>query len=270
VEDTITLGAAGMAVALLTTFILAVITIRYRQKLLRLKQQHLLLGDELARQSALLHASIQCHENERKRVGHHLHNEAGSMLANLRININRLTESIGNTPPAHDISQQCSQLIDKTISSVRTISHSLLPPGLELSGLGGALEELAGQVSRKGVLEVIIDNRRPQRVQELDQDTALMLFRVLQELLSNTIRHAGATRVFIYLNAEGQKLLIEYRDNGKGFELRSDLPGTGIRNMQSRLDMIGAIHTIHGNAGTGMQMDICVPQETLSTTYSQS
>ena len=245
----------GMGVTFLLALSVVGFYILYQRRFL--KQQLELKKAELKHQEELLHATIQSQEDERRRIGRDLHDGVGSLLANLRMNINRLNSTVGNEPSVNSMTAQCSTLIDKTITDVRAIAHSLSPPGLELFGLGGALEELSDGINQSGALRVIIQDNYG-RLQQLPPNVSLSLYRVLQEWLANTLKHAGASSVSIYFFEKDDTLEINYQDNGKGFTPASST-GMGMRNVESRLGMINAVHHIRSSPGSGFSAVIIVP-----------
>lgn len=244
----------GMGVTFLLALSVVGFYILYQRRFL--KQQLDLKKAELKHQEELLHATIQSQEDERHRIGRDLHDGVGSLLANLRMNINRLNSTVGNEPAVNSMTAQCSSLIDKTITDVRAIAHSLSPPGLELFGLGGALEELSDSINRSGELKVMIQDDYG-RLQQLPPNVSLSLYRVLQELLANTLKHAGASLVAINFLEKDGMLQINYEDDGKGFTTTSST-GMGMRNVESRLGMINAVHHTRSSPGQGFSAIIKV------------
>jgi signal transduction histidine kinase len=251
-ENIYVLVILGMSFSFLLALSLVFFYKRYQSKLL--KQQIAAAGAELAHREALLHATIQSQEDERRRIGRDLHDGVGGMLSNLKMNIHRLNRSGAEQLP--QLQQQCSSLIDKTMTNVRAISHSLSPPALELFGLAAALEELIDDINRNGLLRVVIENNAPELVKQLDANTALALYRILQELLANTIKHAQAVNVVISMEERQGNLQVQYTDDGRGCELDGNLPGMGMRNIQIRAGMTGAVLKMTSSPGSGFSANI--------------
>lgn len=256
-KDAYYLIVIGMAVTFLLALSLVFFYIRYQRRLLN--QQLQLQKAELLHKEELLHATIQSQEDERRRIGRDLHDGVGSILSNLRMNINRLNSIVGNDPAVNTMTEQSTALIDKTIADVRSIAHSLSPPGLELFGLAGALEELCDSISQSGELNISIENNM-RNFKKLQPNVSLALYRVLQEFIANTLRHAGANTALIRFSEQDSSLLVHYRDDGKGFlQTGAKQTGMGMRNIESRLGMIGAKHTITSSPGEGFSAGITVP-----------
>lgn len=242
----------GMSFTFLLALSLVFFYKRYQSKLL--KQQIAASEAELTHREALLHATIQSQEDERRRIGRDLHDGVGGMLSNLKMNIHRLNTTAGEQLP--QLQQQCSQLIDKTMADVRAISHSLSPPALELFGLAAAVEELIDDINNTGLLRVVIENNAQQLVKQLDANTALALYRILQELLANTLKHAQAVNVVISMEQREGNLHVQYADDGKGCNLDRNLPGMGMRNIQTRAGMTGAVLKMASSPGKGFSANI--------------
>lgn len=256
-KDAYYLIVIGMGVTFLLALSLVFFYIRYQRRLLN--QQLQLQKAELQHKEELLHATIQSQEDERRRIGRDLHDGVGSMLSNLRMNLNRLNSIVGNEPAISNITDQCATLIDKTIADVRSIAHSLSPSGLELFGLAGALEELCDSINQSGQLSISIENNM-RNYKKLDPNVSLALYRVLQELMSNTVRHAEARTALIRFAEQDNSLFIDYKDDGKGFLTpEGKATGMGMRNIESRLGMIGAKHNITSSPGEGFSAGIIVP-----------
>ncbi|HYC29800.1 MAG TPA: sensor histidine kinase [Chitinophagaceae bacterium] len=244
----------GMGVTFLLALSVVGFYVLYQRRFL--KQQLELKKAELKHQEELLHATIQSQEDERRRIGRDLHDGVGSLLSNLRMNINRLNTTVGNEPAVNGMATHCSTLIDKTITDVRAIAHSLSPPGLELFGLGGALEELSDSINQSGALRVAIRDDYG-HLQQLPPNVSLSLYRVLQELLSNTLKHANASTTAIHFFERDGMLEINYSDDGKGFTT-FPTTGMGMRNVESRLGMINASYNISSSPGQGFSATIKV------------
>ena len=160
----------------------------------------------------LLEASIIAQEKERERMARDLHDEVGATLSTAKLYVSHILGG-GSKEKATDTRQKAEALLDQAIISVRSISHNLLPVNLEEFGLISALEEIANKINETSELEVHIDHRLQGR---LPSEMELHLYRIVQELLNNTLKHAGATSVIISLYHENGLLTLIYRDNGKG------------------------------------------------------
>jgi signal transduction histidine kinase len=148
-------------------------------------------------------------------------------------------------------------LINTTIDTTRRISHNLLPPTLEDFGLVETIKELQTNFNRSGVIDIefkLLDAE----IDIADKIVELNLFRVLQELINNSIRHGKSTEIEIKLWLSISQMKLVYSDNGIGFDpaVFASNKGMGRKNMESRLQMIKASYEYQSVPGQGMKMII--------------
>ena len=222
--------------AMLGTFILAAsfifFFIRYQRRIAI--QKEAMQKAELDHSEKLLHATLLSQEEERKRIGRDLHDDVGASLSNLKMVMAQVVETVpGKTA--------YKPLIDNIISTVRNISHTLSPPGLALFGLENTLHELFDNFNIGGIIKINFENELGEKMDGLDEQAALALYRIIQELLANTIKHAEARHVLIRCFAEAGNMIITYQDDGKGLDqAASKKHGMGMQNVEARLRMIQA------------------------------
>ena len=224
--------------AMLGTFILAAsfifFFIRYQRRIGL--QKEAMQRAELEHSEKLLHATLLSQEAERKRIGRDLHDDVGASLSNLRMIMTGSMEK-----PADQ--STCKPLIDNIINTVRNISHSLSPPGLALFGLENTLHELFDTFNAAGTVKLDFENELGEKLDSRDEQTALALYRVIQELLTNTVKHAGAKNVLIKCFEESGNDIISYQDDGKGIDKALDKKhGMGMQNIEARLRMAQATY----------------------------
>ena len=249
------MSTAGTALLVISFVILF---IRNQNKLLANKQK--LHDAALLHQKELLRTIIKSQEEERKRIGQDLHDEVGGSLSNLRMLMNRFD---GKNKDVSEEQKEAvnvyRQLIDKIVQDVRNISHNLSPPGLALFGFSEALEELKDVVSKGDDSFISITNHAEAASEKLAYPVALALVRVLQELITNTLKHSGAKRIGISLFMENEDLLaIHYTDDGIGYDGKLSKKGMGMHNIESRLDLINSTYTIQTAINKGFGMFIYV------------
>ncbi len=211
-------------------------------------------------QEKLLHNTILTQEEERKRIAKDLHDEVGSKLNVVHLYLHQLTQKV---PEAQSMVSDMLEVLNETISTTRRISHDLLPPTLESFGLQVAVEEIAEWVEQSGKLEVFVESAG-QRPTNIDKLIELTLFRILSELINNTLKYADATRIHISLRQYPDKLSVRYQDNGKGFDTNNqhNKKGLGLQNIESRLQMIHGTYQFQSEPLQGMKIQIDVPSAT--------
>src|SRR6185312_11239727 len=165
--------------------------IRYQMKLQKMEQDQ---------QKLLLNASIRLQEEERQRIAADLHDDAGQLLATARLYLNENLVNLDKTTQLQSI-YNAKQIIDDTIQLIRNISHSLMPPTLKNFGLESAMKDLFEKINGSGVINASArfhDNR-----ERLREDQELLVFRVLQELVTNIIKHSCAGFIHLTQNVQG-------------------------------------------------------------------
>ena len=203
----------------------------YRQKLAQeeIKNRH---------QQELLRSSILVQEQERKRIAQDLHDELGALLSISRMHLVQLEEKeANNTERLLPALQNIRLLTEKSLSSMRKISHELMPPQLEAFGLVKTLEAVAAHANKTGSIAIHIDVA--DYFPSLSWPVNLGLYRITMELINNTLKHACATIITIQFYNTGQNICCIYTDNGKGFRLEEKNAGLGHKSIEGRASSLG-------------------------------
>ena len=197
-------------------------------------------------------------EEERKRMAREIHDELGQQLTALRMGISLLRLQFGKDQPLLVAPVQALMArVDETIQVVRNVATSLRPAALDM-GLTSALEWLVAEFSRSTGIACRL--KAPEARLELDNERATAAFRVIQESLTNVARHAQAKRVEIQLKPSGEQVLIEVRDDGRGFDPEQLRPGTlGMLGMRERGHMLGGAVSIDSTPGLGTCVQLHIP-----------
>lgn len=202
-------------------------------------------------------------EQERRRIALDIHDDLGQNLMVLRIDVSLLHARTASTHPRlHRHAQRVLDTIDATIRSVRTIINDLHPSTLEL-GLGPAAEWLIRQMESRGAIRyrLTLDSEAPDL--GLDQRQTSAIFRVLQESLSNIVRHAQASEVEVALAQDADAIVLRISDNGIGMQ-----PGDhgkraafGLKSIRERVHALGGELRIDSQAGRGTALAIHLPRQ---------
>lgn len=235
-----------------------ILYVNYSQKKI-LKEQMRIQKLDFKHQEELLHATILTQEKERNRIARDLHDEIGSKLNVIFLNICRLKKYGEKEEEIGVITDEVETVIHTTINSIRFISHELLPPTLEEFGLVETIRELQHSYNKAG--EIQVDFTTSENTQTIDNSLIeLNLFRVIQELINNSIKHGKATEIDMHLSAEETGIQLDYQDNGTGFDStdKSYKKGLGMKNIESRLRIINATYTLNSSVekGTNVVIDI--------------
>lgn len=254
-DEILLLITVGVLIMLFFAFALIAFFMLSQRKLNKERQKaH---AQELKHREQLLYSALQTQEEERRRIAKDLHDEVGSKLNILHLNLHRLQKQVPPTPETAETIHDLFQVVHTTIDTARRIAHNLLPPTLESFGLREALAELCGQYRQSEALTLEYEVKE-NAATNLDKTVALNLFRVVQELLSNSIKHGPATKVWLYLWLMPGELHIDYRDNGPGFNPKNPgfKPGLGLQNIEGRMRMIGAEYQLDTAPNTGLKASI--------------
>ncbi len=219
------------------TFLLAVTIILFvvfYQK--RLSQQQLHMRElENQQQQQLFSVTNQVQEKERKRIAHDLHDDVGVVLSTAKLYLSHLIDQ----PDVQEVAQKVDQLVNTAAQSVRQISHNLSPQNLEKFGLISAIDEMGKQIREAHQIQVIFDYNEEQR---LALDLELGVYRIVQELLNNTLKHAQASEILITIKFEDEGLVLHYSDNGRGVDLenlsKTNNFGLGLQNMIGKAEAL--------------------------------
>ena len=235
----------------ITTSILITIGIIFIKKIF-----NFLKRAEITRKNAekkILKAIIETEERERKRFATDLHDGLGPLLSTVKMYVSALTQS--TQPEKKDeIIAATGKAINEAISSIKEISNHLSPHVLDNFGLSSAVKSFTNKITQAGKIQIDfdtnIDNKR------FRNDMEVILYRVICELISNTIKHANASKIEISLLLKAGYLEIHYSDNGVGFEveevLKSESPGMGYSNIQSRINSINGTFYITSDKDQGI------------------
>ena len=193
---------------------------------------------EIEYQKKLLLNTVKTQENERARISAELHDDIGSTLNVLNLNLHLLKRKISQDSETLKIFVQIEDLLVKSISQTRIISHNLMPQMLRKFGFQHALHELADSVNLNGSVHISVRNEHLCNLKnDLNQ---LHLLRIIQELINNTLKHSEASEIEIHFTYSemDQLMTMSYTDNGAGFDYKAEYPGLGIYNIKTRAELL--------------------------------
>lgn len=201
----------------------------------------------------ILTAVIGAEEKERERISRDLHDGLGPLLSTIKLYVNELESGDLESAEKVGMLKQTNELINEAISSTRAISNNLSPHLIMDFGLVKAVESFCKKINLVPKIRIQFSNRLDNR--RFDQTVEIVLYRVITELINNTIRHARASRIEIDLEIIEDMLQLTYLDDGIGFDkervLTGDSGGMGMKNIISRLRSINGNYRIHSRPGAG-------------------
>ncbi|KAF2326264.1 sensor histidine kinase [Flavobacterium daemonense] len=206
---------------------------------------------EIQHQKEQLHAIIVTQEEERKRIAQDLHDDISSKLNIVSLNTHLLSASELTEAETKEITENIISLTAKALENSRKIAHNLLPPVFEKFGLSAGVEELCAEFESSKSVKV--DYKNEVTFDEKDIDRHLHVFRILQELMNNSIRHGKANEITISFSDENGIPTCNYADNGIGFDSKNaeNQKGLGMKNIDSRISFLNGSIQISSEVNKG-------------------
>lgn len=258
-EETIALQILliGMIVFFVLALSVILFFIVYQRRLFRQQKKHQLI--ESAYQKELLNTFILAQEEERNRIAKELHDDIGAMLTIVKLYFDQATKEIPDTE-FDIVKEKATNFLDETIQSVRRISQDLRPVVLEKLGLIEAMQSLAQTMTESGKIEVLFESRFHTILSKSEEHN---IYRIIQELIVNTLKHAEATIITITMDYISGYLELRYTDNGKGFtqENLKFKKGLGLKNIESRLSVLSGKMIIEKPI-QGIEVKLQIPIDT--------
>jgi signal transduction histidine kinase len=200
-------------------------------------------------------------EQEARRIAHTLHDEAGQLLVAMHLGLADLERDIPGNDPAR--LAPIRNLLTQLDETIRGLTQDLRPAMLDDLGLVPALEMLTGNVSKRTTLRVEVHSTLEDR---LPRPMEIVLYRSVQEALTNAVKHARASRVVVSLQRTGPELCCSIKDDGAGFACSEagaahGTRGLGLLGMRERLSKVGGTLKISSSPGQGTILQITIPLE---------
>jgi signal transduction histidine kinase len=226
---------------------------RQKQKLQQLRISEL----ETEKQLNSTEAVLKGEEQERIRLAKDLHDGLGGMLSGIKYSLNAMKGNLIMTPENHQAFERSMDMLDSSIKEMRRVAHNMMPEALVRFGLDTALKDYCNDLNQSGALQVRyqsigLANEGP------DQTTAVTIYRIVQELIGNTLKHAAAKTAIVQITKTDGLLALTVEDDGKGFEpaLVKQSKGMGWTNIQHRVDFLKGKLDIHAAPGKGTSVHI--------------
>jgi len=227
-------------------FMLFRIYLKRKHKLILEKE---LLGAQF--EQTLLQAKLEIQEQTFRDISQELHDNIGQVLSLISINLNTLD----STHNADKIAKM-DELLGKALTDLRNLSHSLDADYIRNNGWTGLVVKLMNSLENTGKFKAVteLDDNLPR----LGTEKPIILFRMIQEVINNIIKHAGANTIYLKAKKESDRLMITIEDNGKGFSENMVSGGAGLNNLQNRAKMINAELGIKSETGQGTVVTIAI------------
>jgi signal transduction histidine kinase len=250
-----TLIAASLLLLLLALFI--IINYKRKHQLLRQAkelQERRIREMERQHQLVAMQSVLQGQEEERSRLARDLHDGVGGLLSGIKLSLAGMK---GNVYLPEQSAQSLGNVIlqlDHSISELRRVSHNMMPEALIRYGLREALENYCANINISSAIKVQLQTYGME--QRLEQSVEIMLYRIVQELLSNVIRHARASNVLVQLIRKQDRFSLTVEDDGIGFDSVQANTGAGMANVRARAEYLGGTVDIHSAPGQGTSVNV--------------
>lgn len=236
---------------------------RYKQQQLLNEKEHLIREQkiqQLEKEKKILSlaAMLEGQEAERIRIAKDLHDGLGGLLSTVKAHFGKIQKEIQKLE-SMQIYNKATGMIDEACDEVRRISHNMMPGVLRANGLKVAVEQIANELRSAHQLKVDYEFIGDQN--RMNETTEVFIYRIIQELTNNIVKHAAANSVLIQLIKSEKEIQILVEDNGKGFDLKKakEKEGLGIKSLISRIDFLNGTYEIDAREGEGTSVSVNVP-----------
>jgi two-component system, NarL family, sensor histidine kinase DevS len=200
---------------------------------------------------------VEAQEAERARLARELHDETGQALTSILLGLKSMEERV-ESDEGRSAASELRELVVSTLQDVRRLAVELRPAALDDFGLVPALERLRDTVSEQSAISVDVQSSLGDR--RLPADVETMLYRTVQEALTNVVKHADASRVTVRLGHGDGTVVLTVQDDGRGFDPRSARDGgLGLTGMRERAALLGGRFTLEASEGAGTMLKAVIP-----------
>lgn len=245
------LGGAGASL-----LIISLLTYRTFIQKQRLHQQRI-SELETEKQLSATEAVLKGEEQERTRLARDLHDGLGGMLSGIKYSFSTMKENLIMTPENHQAFERSMEMLDSSIKEMRRVAHNMMPESLVRFGLDAALKDYCSDITQSGALNVNYQSINMEG-SKLDQTISIAIYRVVQELLNNAIKHAKARSAIVQVTLTGDKLDVTVEDDGVGFDttILERSRGAGWGNIQSRVEFLRGTLELRSDKANGTSVHI--------------
>lgn len=228
---------------------------RNNQKL----QQQQIVELQTQQQLTATEAVLKGEEQERTRLAKDLHDGLGGMLSGIKYSFNNMKGNLVMTPENSHAFERSMDMLDSSIQEMRRVAHNMMPEALVKFGLDTALQDFCNSINHSGALQVSYQSLGMENA-SIDQTTAITIYRIVQELINNTMKHAAATTAIVQVSKMDNTISVTVEDDGKGFDTGAlhQSKGIGWSNIQNRVEFLKGSIDIQSqhNKGTSVHIEI--------------
>jgi two-component system, NarL family, sensor kinase len=253
-KNTLNILFGSIAAAILLVSLVSYKNYRNKQQL----QQQKISELETQQQLSATEAVLKGEEQERTRLAKDLHDGLGGMLSGIKYSFNNMKENLVLTPETAQAFNRSMDMLDNSIQEMRRVAHNMMPESLVRYGLDKTLQDYISEMNKTGMVKVVYQSMGMEN-KIVDNTTAITIYRIVQELLNNVTKHASAKQVLVQLLAQGNKLVVNVEDDGRGFDttIIEKADGIGWKNIKSRVEFLkGTLEVQSGeDKGTAVNLE---------------
>jgi len=227
----------------------------YRDITVQKNLEKKLIEEEVQKKREIVKAIMEAQEKERREISAELHDNVNQILTTCKL----FLEIARNNPADARFIDGCHQNIQIVIEEIRNISHNLTPYTLKDLGLAAALHDIVEKINQSGKLNIRLLAFQNLEEEEISQDIKLAVFRIIQEKISNVLKHARATELKITLTVFEGRIQVLLEDDGRGFDEKSVKKGMGLNNIQNRVEYYKGTFRLKTAPGEGCELRIELP-----------
>ncbi|MEQ9165921.1 MAG: sensor histidine kinase [Fulvivirga sp.] len=257
--------------ALLLIILLIIVSIAFWRKREVSKQYAVTQEQKIRLREAQMTAVVESQEKERKRFAADLHDGMGQLIAALQMNILSL-KTTKEVEKQDGLYENSKSLLKDIHTEIRNIAFNLMPQTLVKEGFISAIQELVLKINRAGQVKVHFNHLD---VPQLNEVTQISLYRIVQEFVSNILKHGNANKIFIDITGHEKELVLTIEDDGNGFDKNrlENGEGNGWRNINTRLNLLNAhleINSTPDQKGNSILIDLPIPSLIINTISKQA
>jgi len=241
------------ALTLLIISLLSYRTYKQKQKL----QQQRISELETQQQLTATEAVLKGEEQERIRLAKDLHDGLGGMLSGIKYSLNTMKGNLIMTPDNAQAFERSMDMLDSSIKEMRRVAHNMMPESLVKFGLDTALKDFCNDINKSGALQVSYQSIGLEN-EMIEQTTSITIYRIVQELINNTMKHAAAKAAIVQVAKTDGRLSVTVEDDGKGFDtaILNPSKGMGWSNIQNRVEFLKGTLDVQSEKGKGTSVHI--------------
>jgi two-component system, NarL family, sensor kinase len=247
-KNTLNILFGSIAAAILAISLFGFKNYKHKQNL----QQQKIVELETQQQLTATEAVLKGEEQERTRLAKDLHDGLGGMLSGIKYSFNTMKGNMVMTPDNAQAFERSMDMLDSSIKEMRRVAHNMMPEALVKFGLDTALKDFCNEIQQSGALQISYQSIGLENA-VIDQTVGITIYRIVQELINNTMKHAVAKNAIVQVTKSNGQLAVTVEDDGKGFDtaIINNPVGMGWSNITNRVEFLKGKMDVNSQSGKG-------------------